>query len=253
MKKISVFILLSLFVVIFNTPSFCMKKRTGHKRKRSVFSKALSDRGSEKVQEEKANKKRKLTINDEKTEEIKKEVNPECSICMEDLHGNNAKVKKLVCDHEFHGECIDGWFEKKNSCPLCRNQEFCFSCKEKFDTKSVTIERHYCNHKFHNRCFHKENISQSCPLCSRSEVQPEVRPQSTMLRSERFSISVYEDSKFAHIFDHNRNSASSVDLQEKNITHSNIIANRLLIIGYGENDAEFFDLFFDNKKYSSFN
>jgi len=44
--------------------------------------------------------------------------NANCSICL-----NNKKdkvIRQLNCGHKFHIECIDIWFEKNNSCPLCR-------------------------------------------------------------------------------------------------------------------------------------
>lgn len=40
-----------------------------------------------------------------------------CSIC----YGFMNKIKKLRrCGHEFHQTCIEKWFEKSNTCPLCR-------------------------------------------------------------------------------------------------------------------------------------
>lgn len=44
------------------------------------------------------------------TSEIK-----ECSICLNDISGEN---KKLQCGHIFHEECINKWNE--NTCPYCR-------------------------------------------------------------------------------------------------------------------------------------
>lgn len=44
-------------------------------------------------------------------------MNHVCSIC----YGFMYKIKKLKrCGHEFHRMCIEKWFEKSNTCPLCR-------------------------------------------------------------------------------------------------------------------------------------
>jgi len=44
----------------------------------------------------------------------------ECSICYEKLH--TEETKKIECNHFFHKRCIDDWFERENTCPLCRHK-----------------------------------------------------------------------------------------------------------------------------------
>lgn len=34
---------------------------------------------------------------------------------------NNDEVKRLYCEHIFHGECIDEWLRRKSACPVCRD------------------------------------------------------------------------------------------------------------------------------------
>ena len=46
----------------------------------------------------------------------------DCSICFDKITGEDQSV--LKCDHTFHKECIDKWFEKSHRCPLCRNSLF---------------------------------------------------------------------------------------------------------------------------------
>lgn len=41
----------------------------------------------------------------------------ECSICLQDLEYD---IIKLDCNHFFHGNCINDWRKKNNSCPICR-------------------------------------------------------------------------------------------------------------------------------------
>ena len=40
-----------------------------------------------------------------------------CSICLEE---NNNEMSTTLCDHVFHTECINKWFETNRQCPLCR-------------------------------------------------------------------------------------------------------------------------------------
>ena len=43
--------------------------------------------------------------------------NYECCIC---LDNNKKDLIILKCNHIYHKDCIDKWFDKENSCPLCR-------------------------------------------------------------------------------------------------------------------------------------
>jgi hypothetical protein len=40
-----------------------------------------------------------------------------CSICLSNLKDN---IKTLECNHTFHIDCIDIWYNNNNTCPLCR-------------------------------------------------------------------------------------------------------------------------------------
>lgn len=42
---------------------------------------------------------------------------PECSICLKSIRRTKDM---LTCKHAFHKRCIDYWYEKSNSCPMCR-------------------------------------------------------------------------------------------------------------------------------------
>jgi hypothetical protein len=44
-----------------------------------------------------------------------------CAICQDRMEAQNPTRKINVCGHSFHTECIDTWFERSVSCPVCRH------------------------------------------------------------------------------------------------------------------------------------
>lgn len=56
-----------------------------------------------------------------KTKRISSEnlLNKECSICL-DNYNPTDKIIKLPCNHIYHQKCINEWFSKSKSCPMCR-------------------------------------------------------------------------------------------------------------------------------------
>ncbi len=44
------------------------------------------------------------------------ETDTQCPICFEEI-GDGVQLK---CQHGFHEECIQTWFMKKTTCPMCR-------------------------------------------------------------------------------------------------------------------------------------
>jgi len=43
--------------------------------------------------------------------------NDKCCICLKDFTNDSIM---LSCGHHFHSECLLKWFDKKNTCPMCR-------------------------------------------------------------------------------------------------------------------------------------
>lgn len=45
----------------------------------------------------------------------------ECAVCLSEVsEGENARILPK-CNHGFHMECIDMWFQSHSTCPLCRD------------------------------------------------------------------------------------------------------------------------------------
>merc|ERR1719402_2146278 len=47
------------------------------------------------------------------------EATSSCSVCWEDFT-IGEEVKRLECDHFYHGACIEPWLELHGTCPVCR-------------------------------------------------------------------------------------------------------------------------------------
>ena len=50
----------------------------------------------------------------------KKYSQTECAICLQEFENDN-EVYQLECHHIYHKSCLDQWFSRQNSCPLCKN------------------------------------------------------------------------------------------------------------------------------------
>jgi hypothetical protein len=44
-----------------------------------------------------------------------------CAVCQDTLEMGNQVRHLNVCNHSFHQECIDTWFERSVQCPVCRH------------------------------------------------------------------------------------------------------------------------------------
>lgn len=42
----------------------------------------------------------------------------ECSICLEPT----SIIYLLDCNHQFHTECLNTWFQSQTTCPICRKE-----------------------------------------------------------------------------------------------------------------------------------
>lgn len=51
-------------------------------------------------------------------EEIETPEEAQCPVCLENIQSN--AVKLLHCEHIFHKNCIERWFQNHTTCPVCR-------------------------------------------------------------------------------------------------------------------------------------
>lgn len=42
-----------------------------------------------------------------------------CAICMKEYEKHD-KLLTTPCNHNYHYDCIRGWFRKNNTCPICK-------------------------------------------------------------------------------------------------------------------------------------
>ena len=45
----------------------------------------------------------------------------ECLICLDEFN-HGQRVTMIKCGHIYHKNCLDTWFLKKQTCPLCDEQ-----------------------------------------------------------------------------------------------------------------------------------
>jgi len=43
-----------------------------------------------------------------------------CTICLDDFK-KDIMLRRLLCLHVFHQECIDEWLKKSKKCPICNS------------------------------------------------------------------------------------------------------------------------------------
>jgi E3 ubiquitin-protein ligase RNF115/126 len=53
-------------------------------------------------------------------DQIKEQIS--CAVCLTDFQLNEVSVRKLLCNHFFHENCIFPWLRNNASCPVCRQR-----------------------------------------------------------------------------------------------------------------------------------
>ncbi|GFE54204.1 zinc C3HC4 type RING finger domain-containing protein protein [Babesia ovis] len=53
--------------------------------------------------------------------ELKNPTSTMCGICLEEFD-DDALIRLLQCSHGYHVACIDKWFARSNTCPLCLSE-----------------------------------------------------------------------------------------------------------------------------------
>mmetsp|Transcript_11623 Transcript_11623/g.19065 ORF Transcript_11623/g.19065 Transcript_11623/m.19065 type:complete len:281 (-) Transcript_11623:269-1111(-) len=59
----------------------------------------------------------------------------ECSICLTEIHPDDAVRQLSGCKHTFHRSCIDLWLLRRADCPLCKRSVFNSDCPCTTDTE----------------------------------------------------------------------------------------------------------------------
>ena len=50
------------------------------------------------------------------------ELTNNCPICLELINENENKNIEMPCGHQFHANCINNWYKKSKTCPVCRKK-----------------------------------------------------------------------------------------------------------------------------------
>jgi len=243
-------IFISLLVLGASISSFGMdQKRIGEKRKRSPES---ADQGNQK-------KKRKKQIGEEPSDDEQKEEQAKekkeqetCVICLFNLHDDSQEsggIKTLInCPHDphtFHKKCIDQWFETKNTCPLCREPEFCFVCKKIFTDKDLKKERQPCGHVFHDACYNR-HIKERCPVCT--PIRPQLPEQNRALTSSSDQFRVTIQGNIANVTDLRQDATETqLQLQQRGKLGLKVFGDMAVLL-YMDNELEVFNLHTQQKK-----
>lgn len=64
-------------------------------------------------------RKIKLSLVNDLSAHLSKQVDRKCSICQEEYEADE-EMGKLDCGHGYHIQCIKQWLAQKNSCPVCK-------------------------------------------------------------------------------------------------------------------------------------
>ena len=128
---IGILLLMFLYMGIKECLWSCKQDRVLGRRNRSNSGSSISLNSTmsiDTLQLEKQFNSFKIIITD--LEELKKEDNDTCTICLEDQDGDDNKMVKLSCNHVFHQKCIEDWVKVQHNTGLVPQ---CAICREKID------------------------------------------------------------------------------------------------------------------------
>ena len=123
-------ILFALYMLIKESLWSCEQDRVLGRRNRSDSESSISINSRmsiDSLQLEKQFNSFKIVITD--LEELKKEDNDTCAICLEEDEDDN-KMVKLSCNHKFHQKCIEDWVKVQHQTALIPQ---CAVCREKIN------------------------------------------------------------------------------------------------------------------------
>ena len=128
---IGMLLLMALYCSIKECLWSCKHDRVLGRRNRSNSGSSISlnSRMSiDSLQLEKQYNNFKIVITD--LEELKKEDNDTCAICLEEDDEDDNKMVKISCNHKFHQKCIEDWVKVQHQTGLIPQ---CAVCREKIN------------------------------------------------------------------------------------------------------------------------
>lgn len=64
-----------------------------------------------------------------------------CPICMCEM-GENEYIYNLTCHHVFHIDCLEQWYMRRNTCPVCKqNIDFIVTLEDEYTFNRDAYER----------------------------------------------------------------------------------------------------------------
>lgn len=64
-----------------------------------------------------------------------------CPICMCEM-GENEYIYNLTCHHIFHIDCLEQWYMRRNTCPVCKqNIDFIVTLEDEYTFNREAYER----------------------------------------------------------------------------------------------------------------
>ncbi|CAJ1940974.1 unnamed protein product [Sphenostylis stenocarpa] len=102
----------------------------------------------------------------------------ECAVCLSEFENGETGRVLPKCNHSFHTECIDMWFQSHTTCPLCRapveaipegetRSEVTFVCEPELVREEVDQPRPIGSSSLNNESLGRETESSFCSQVSR--------------------------------------------------------------------------------------
>ncbi|CAJ2663251.1 unnamed protein product [Trifolium pratense] len=147
----------------------------------------------------------------------------ECAVCLCDIVEGEKTRLLPKCNHGFHLDCIDMWFQSHSTCPLCRNL--------------VSVESSNGEEKEMNVLVSSENGENLSPM---SGLESSNFPTNVLVwgnhQTQVNSFSVCLDEGSSQQQSYSTSSSSSCSLDGENVNNSRCNGNGMLVIDIPQNE-----------------